>query len=211
MPTPQKSSQTGAASPRPASSTEYPLGSRGVAATRLLHGLSTWQPRRRRDPPPPRKIHVAAATRLLPGISTRQPRRRRDPASAEDPRADAARILRAGTAVQGPRATAGPARPPSTATLLGLAPADRAAALGLPAGLLRTSARTESHSEASSRELFGHSGATNPAKAQRVHRERAAQRALAKARRVVAERAAKAEGDDAAATDGGLGDRFRSR
>ena len=34
------------ASPRPAS-TDYPRGSRGVAATRL-HGVSTWQPRRRR-------------------------------------------------------------------------------------------------------------------------------------------------------------------
>ena len=52
---------------------------RGAAAN-SLNGMSTWQPRRRRDPPP-RNIHVAAATRLY-GMSTWQSR----PASTEYPR-----------------------------------------------------------------------------------------------------------------------------
>ena len=39
-----------AAAPRPRLHTDYPRGSRGVAATPSPHGLSTWQPRRRRDP-----------------------------------------------------------------------------------------------------------------------------------------------------------------
>ena len=66
-----------------------------------LHGISTSQPQRRRDPSP-RSIHVPAAASLRPvrGRSTSQPRRRRDPSpriiphpgrrrcdpSAEDPR-----------------------------------------------------------------------------------------------------------------------------
>ena len=51
--------------------TEFPRPGRGVAATRL-HGISTWQPRRRRDLSP-RNIHVAAAASPRP-VSTKYPR-----------------------------------------------------------------------------------------------------------------------------------------
>ena len=87
-------------------------------------------------------------------------------------------------AVQGPRAPP----PPSSTNLLALPPAERAAALGLPAGLVRTTARTASITDAASRELFGRSSGMNPATQQRMKRERSAQKALAKAQRVIAAR-----------------------
>ena len=65
-------------------STEFPRGSRGVAATRLRE-TSTWQPRRRRDPSP-RNIHVAAAASPRP-VSAKHPRGSRGVAATRPSRA----------------------------------------------------------------------------------------------------------------------------
>jgi hypothetical protein len=61
--------------------------------------------------------------------------------------------------------------------------------MGLPIGLLRTSISSTSMSEKYSKELFGGDD-DNPAKRQRLKREMVAQRAIAKARSVIAERQA---------------------
>ena len=113
-------------------------------------------------------------------------RRRRNEAedAAELAAADSGQLEAFRAAVQGPRAPP----PPPTTNLLNLPPAERAAALGLPAGLVRTTARTASITDAASRELFGRSPGMNPATQQRMKRERSAQKALAKAQRVIAAR-----------------------
>ena len=89
--------------------------------------------------------------------------------------------------MQGSRRPVGLSLPAGTnpADLMHASPEERAAALGLPKGLIRTSTKSESMSAQSSRQLFGHAGGGNPAQQARVKRERAAQRALAKARRVI--------------------------
>ena len=113
-------------------------------------------------------------------------RRRRNEAedAADLAAADTDQLEAFRAAVQGPRAPP----PPSSTNLLALPPAERAAALGLPAGLVRTTARTASITDHASRELFGRSSGMNPATAQRMKRERSAQKALAKAQRVIAAR-----------------------
>lgn len=62
-----------------------------------------------------------------------------------------------------------------------------AATLGLPQGLIRTSESRDSMSQQYSKTLFGGSE-ENPATLQRMKRERAAQKAMEKARQVVAAR-----------------------
>ena len=86
----------------------------------------------------------------------------------------------------------------------------RAAELGLPKGLIRTAAGSDSITTAYSKGLFGGSGDMNPAQQQRRARENAAQRAVAKAKRVLAERAeASREAPPASESSGGLAGRFQ--
>lgn len=59
--------------------------------------------------------------------------------------------------------------------------------VGLSKGLIRTSESQLSITEKYSNDIFG-DGEMNPAKRQRLHREQAAQRALDKARSVIASR-----------------------
>ena len=86
----------------------------------------------------------------------------------------------------------------------------RAAELGLPKGLIRTAAGSDSITTAYSKGLFGGSGDMNPAQQQRRARENAAQRAVAKAKRVLAERAeASKDGAPSSESSGGLAGRFQ--
>ena len=118
-------------------------------------------------------------------------RAREDAAALDEADTDQLEAFRA--AVQGPKLS----RPGSRAeprqqqaSALGLATAaERADALGLPKGLIRTSQASESVSEGASRQLFGYSGASNPAQAARLKRERSAQSAMETARAVLAKRA----------------------
>ena len=54
----------------------------------------------------------------------------------------------------------------------------RAAMLGLPAGLIRTALGKSSGTEAYSKKLFGGSGGNNPGAQRRIAKERAASRTL---------------------------------
>jgi len=81
--------------------------------------------------------------------------------------------------------------------------------LGLPAGIIRTAVSSSSFTDRHSKKLFGHSSSSNPAQQARLKRERAAQRAEAKVKNMLAQRGASAPpsggsaGTDAAPTGAG--------
>mmetsp|Transcript_36610 Transcript_36610/g.84635 ORF Transcript_36610/g.84635 Transcript_36610/m.84635 type:complete len:100 (+) Transcript_36610:508-807(+) len=89
----------------------------------------------------------------------------------------------------------------------------RAAALGLPKGLIRTTASSESFSDRASKDLFGGDGDMNPATARRLKRQRDAVQAEKRAREILAERrgaatAASAKGKGTASQVSSLTSRF---
>ena len=134
----------------------------------------------------------------------KEDRKRKRDAAQDLEEADATQLEAFRAAVQGPKRAAAAA--PSAAggapvsLALGGTAEERASALGLPAGLVRTTVRNESISDRGSKSLFGYGGSANPAQQARVARERAAQRALAKARSVLAARAGDAAADAADAS-----------
>jgi hypothetical protein len=96
-------------------------------------------------------------------------------------------------AVQGHRALA--PKELSKSSLIDASHEDIAKKLGLPKGLIRTSEDTFSLTQKYSRNLFG-DDEDNPAKRQRMLRERAAQNAIEKARTTLKARAALAASQD---------------
>lgn len=93
--------------------------------------------------------------------------------------------------------------------LLNSSSAEIAASLGLPQGLIRTSESRDSISQQYSKKLFG-GGDENPATQQRLKREMTAQRAMEKARLVVAARAqANKQNAESSNSVSSIMDRFR--
>ena len=92
------------------------------------------------------------------------------------------------------------------ASLLHCTAEEIAAKLGLPKGLIRTDTNTQSLTQSYASDLFGGDD-DNPARRQRLNREKAAQRAVETARAVVAARSAANSGHSLGQREegGGLG------
>jgi hypothetical protein len=87
---------------------------------------------------------------------------------------------------------------------------DIAAAFGISKGLLRTSESQSSFSQQYSKQLFGGDDDTNPATRQRLKREMTAQKALSKARHVVASRLANDSTQPSSSSIADISNRFCS-